>query len=651
MLIQARPRPNVVDHDTVPPNCVIPIVFYLDPNEYQKMTSCEIERVRWNNTSERNVFNDPLFFSERNAGARVNYPIILRGEATDDADRLLMKLPIRDLSALADMTEECDVEIHFVMRFRGAVEIPFLAHLRWIPDARQFNFISLRRTTVPKTIYANVGLFVALIALISLWNNTINQSVHRAERLAASEDINHILLFLAGFFGLGLANLLIIGRKASTLRAFLLYPELYLGPASIETFRSRVTAVLLGVLLVAASIGAASLWTWRLPTELRERGFTFFDKAHNQVITADRVYTSDTRRGNIVLVGASAPVAARHVGNLQFKPFGIRSWFFDDSALQPMYRSFQARYADYDKPADCTGDIRRVEGSDDIVVIFDAADDFANPCIRHVADRVRMLLTGRTVPDTWLDEDTQTISFGKRVLSRRDADRLLGAFDELLRAENSHSIVEKQDQLVADLLAHASKLGPITVPRLTFVDAYREGIALLPHVDVERRVQILTRLRGLFAVYQRSRHDALTSADVTMIVTDFDRVHPPSVLATDSHELRAHWRLLLDVERAYGNVVAARDIRNVIERRIEGAEYYIFYLEECIRTGLMNASASTPEILAERAKLITSRRDLIRQKLPFLRERLRPLRRQIEQDEALTRLIGLLQSGRQSVSG
>ena len=560
----------------------IPFTFSLGKGEHLDIAACVLEEAAPDLQCKKNVKIFPTLGNEE-----LKKPIILRPEDVHGTNKLEFEFTIRGEN-IASRLDGQQIFLILALVFRGTTRIEFAISARCSLENREIE-ATIDRASLPWKVIVNLLLLTLPLLLLSFWNNKLNVSVHASERFLEQSQVNLIIAFILGFFGLQVLELVAWFRSLDSLVPVLKYPELYLSTNVGEIFRSRAMTFMLSALALTLIAVLYLSWSVPLPADVPE-GLTYVDE-DNQVIVAERVLVRSVRNGELSAVcGGKENSDGVHLAEVT----GGNHWwnaispFFEKAALT--WKTFPVKYGDW-PPRIPQPERQEFSGEE----ILEGGDSVG---IKEIHDYVcggSLANPARDLTVTWDQGDgIFVLSFEPRLSFDKIVIALGMMHQKDLKRRRARRLMADREDLSSKFVQGFDNDAGV-VDSDEFINAFDELIAgLTPGSSREILTQVMMA-DALFELYRSRPSSRLSPKNIERIaqryVTEIGR---GGVRAFDIDVMRELWHLLLKVEDFAGEDDGGQ-IHGAIAASLlnTGAEYYMNYLDDCSTRGLLSGSGGS----------------------------------------------------------
>jgi hypothetical protein len=590
----------------------VPLTFVLEAMDPRAITACQVSDLTLGDTALVHSA-DVAIFSRKPGKPQIELPVILRAEDFDRTNTITLRIALPDADGISRIIDEKFIRVRLVLTFQGISSIDLDVLVKPSFKTLSVKIGSVQRTTRHRLIFANLAALAGITAGVYAWSNYVYVNVHHGQSLVSPSGLNLLIGIILGFFGLQVAQLLGWFRTLGGLASLYRYPELYLSSPVLSLFRSRLFSAAMMTFAGALLTIAALNWTIRL--EEVPRGIIYLD-ADGTPINEKKVLSRELAAPlRVVCRGSGNAWTSRLSVGLLHRPSILQSPLevlgITDSKVH--YSTFAVKYAGALSgsmeaggsqsaiavtPAEFLGkEILQLNvpyGSKAIAGIacgenVDMADGFASfDAGRHLF----MISASHSLNQAEIDDliNREQVFLNNIEDARITNDDVVSEIQKAVSLRHYHRIRP------SDFMAEYEKLKPRDLSR-----------------SMRAEVDAIVKLHAFFGLFQKHAEGRLSSSDLDGLLKDFEAFSTTLDLRnTDTRVISAYWSLMLEIESAYSLYLGSKIhdiIRKSLGRNGTGAEYYVLYLDQCVRRGLFGGYLLSSDPCAkQRAQFFMDRR-------------------------------------------
>ncbi|UCH97627.1 MAG: hypothetical protein JSV88_12480 [Candidatus Aminicenantes bacterium] len=417
-------------------------------------------------------------------------------------------------------------------------------------------------------LYLNLGLFIATLLVLSYWNLVINKDAYGQPFFFKDSWVSVGIGLLLGYFGISILRLIItLTRTPNDYPVFFKYPELFFEKDFIKKMKNKSH---LTILLLAA-VSTALLIYFFTPISLPplpSKHFSYYDSENDREIEHPRIYQRN------------APNLRMGINKKQRKN------------KEPLYVAGLR----FDKKGDLITDYYEfiIEDSVRGRTVLNFEDVVDGKELEENQEHVSNYIYGKKLRD---DNIKVTFEGGKKFtvthvhnLTTPQLKKKLGKLYSQISPRNFkiHTFITDKDETISSFQKWFYKsIGTKTV-RAEELLAISECYTMEMDTSFENDIKRIAMVWCLLNVSVEF-NIKLNSGKIEKILKIFESYYKKnSIKGIDQRITQLYFRLLLYLEKNFAEDAYSK-IHQSITRVLDnsGGEYYLYYLEECVRNSVL----------------------------------------------------------------
>jgi hypothetical protein len=439
----------------------------------------------------------------------------------------------------------------------------------------------LRRSPDYLLLYANLFIFIITLLGYLYWNNYLNYETYARPAYLKGSFINLGIGVMVGYFGISILKLIFTLLRAPfkfNFSHFFKFPELHFETDFVKKLRSKVSLVILVtafVLLIPLFLYFRSVPLPPLPSEY----FSYYDYNEAREIKPARIYLRDIAN---VRIGPNKK-HFQDKKNIYFAGLKLNGKnepvpFYKEFTIQDNLMSDRTRFNFAELAAE-----KELEGNKKYV--------FDYVCGRKIiGDNIKLVFNGDTGVDAGIIKVIHADCLNLGELTRK-----LKAFHKKISTKNFDikTFITGKDWILCSYKDEFLKsIGTKTVcanELLGIYEFYTREMNTGFENDIKRMALIWCQFHTALEFNTR-----FTNRKMQRILEIFESYYKRSniegISDIDQRITQVYLRLLLYIEKNFAEGAYEKiheSIARVLDSKGSGGEYYLYYLEECIRNKVL----------------------------------------------------------------
>ena len=278
----------------------LPIQFSFSPNDQRSIIDYSIKQIQVHGKRLK-IEEDKRIASTSNKLIK-SYPIVLRPEKGQYKNTLIFtvyatKIP-NDFEQLL-FNSRLLIDFHIDLS-KSSDSISFDIELDCDINSSSSKIHKYSRKNRHRNVSRNLLMLIIPLIFALWWNQKCNINVFTNSWHIQPKEINLLIGFFLGFFGLQLAQILFWCRNLENITSVCKFPQLYLSETNLKFFDTKKLPIFSILLLFAILLFMNMFWSVSLPKNPDSAQFDFYLKQKGIIPDGYRVLANEI--GNVTLV-------------------------------------------------------------------------------------------------------------------------------------------------------------------------------------------------------------------------------------------------------------------------------------------------------------------------------------------------------------
>jgi hypothetical protein len=560
----------------------LPIKFSFSPNDIRSIIDYSIKQIQVN--GKRLKIEEDKRITSTDKTIIKSYPIVLRSEKDQYNNTLIFsiyatKIPndFQDLLSNNRLVIDLDIDLS-----KSSDSISFDIELDCDINSSSAKIYQFGRKNRHKNVGKNLFLLITPLIIALWWNQKWNINVFTNSWHIQPKEINLLIGFLLGFFGLQLAQILFWCRSLQNITSVCKFPQLYLSETNLKFFDSKKLPILMILFSFAILLFINIFWSVSLPENPDSDKFDYYMQSKGIIPYGHRVFANEI--GNVSLICKSdtmeinEPISLAYV---KIERFGNRLNntinFFSKSSLDPIEFKVD-RYGKTEDYLNYKIFLERQMNSSKNYPLESVKDAFCGNIFSGPSQIFR------------IDPSTETVFISRRFFSDKSVLQIVDEIKfEYLPKLTPTEIIEDSDSHNKYFLKKVNNFDDeSSLNSDTLIDIIKYIMTDFSLEDKRKGLDTLALYDMVISLYISRRCDNLSFKAINQIVSNYSKnfiVKDPKKFV---RMFKKYSSILLKIENKFQYNCGSL-IHNAIANSIDktGAEYYITYLRLCCYNGLL----------------------------------------------------------------